>query len=372
MLLLITTVSLQAGPYYVVVGNFTHEGAAGILASSIRSIFSGASLYHDRDRHLYYVHVKETQWRQEAEIFRRDLQRGHGFHNAWIFRDSGEIGNAAEGADGSQDYARLELYTGGSVLLGSGGDTYLAVSKNNEVIPKRDDVSLRRVVCIAETSTGRSLAGSVRIIDHQGEVISTLKTGEEVGFSWRADSRVLRLQCRVPGYNMETRVIDLSNLGAAEQILKSEQGVWEIHFLVTAEDVDEVKLRYHELFYRDAAIMRPEAMDKLEALVSLMRSDKRSRIEIDVHCNPGMRRPFTLRSKRDTYFDLDSGREKVGSDRHLTAMRAETLRDYLVDQGIDPVRITVMGWGSMVPMVKDNPAKAHLNERTDIELKIDG
>lgn len=77
-----------------------------------------------------------------------------------------------------------------------------------------------------------------------------------------------------------------------------------------------------------------------------------------------------LRENPEISVRLDGFTDSIGSDAYnmkLSERRAEIVRDYLVDQGIDPARLTTRGFGKNNPAASnDTPEGRALNRRTEI------
>jgi outer membrane protein OmpA-like peptidoglycan-associated protein len=63
--------------------------------------------------------------------------------------------------------------------------------------------------------------------------------------------------------------------------------------------------------------------------------------------------------------------QQNGSAKELSKQRAEAVRDYLVEHGIDKSRMEIMAWGGLNMMVGENSASAKLNDRIEIEILED-
>ena len=369
MFLIVLPFIVEAGGFYVVIGTFSNEAGARKLATSLRDHFSEASFTFDEKRNLYHVHVLETDRRAEAEDFRHYLQYENGFLNAWILTDidSGDIPSEMN-VPTTDNSVTLELYTGGAVLLSSSDNSYLSISKNQaqtrESIPGG---SGNGFTFVAETFHGVTIPAKVSLMDRKGRPISTFRAGEIVSFGGKQEDRLLTLVCEASGYSTETRVIALNKLGQLRDVAQNSEGLWEIRFVMTKLNINKIDLLYHGIFYPDAAVFKPEAKKHIGVLVSLMQRNSGLRIEINSHCNAGRKREVMLPLSR-SYFDLSDASDRIGTDKQLTRYRTESVRDYLIEHGIDPQRITVMGWGSLDTLIRDNHGNMELNERLEIEL----
>jgi hypothetical protein len=200
-----------------------------------------------------------------------------------------------------------------------------------------------------------------------GGTISSFRSGEVVTFTSRQSRRVLTLVCTSPGYGTMTRQLDLGNPGDLGDIHQHNDGVWEVRFPLTKIKVDDMKLYYNAIFFKDAAVLQPDAKEGMDDLVTLMKENSTWKIVINSHCNAGAKREIVVPGEGG-YFDVSQAAKRSASDKQLTTVRGETIRNYLVDHGIDSRRISVMAWGSLDPIVKVPAAKAYLNERVEVSV----
>lgn len=361
------SVTVLAGPYYVVVGTFSDEGRAVKFATAIRQVFPEASFRFDGERKYYHVYVKETGRQVEAENFRKLLQRDNGFGHAWVYTDLTALTRDVGDTGPTSDDIRLELYTGGTVLLASSDNSHLSIQKN--YTNRRDSAQsmARSFKFVAETTTGRGLPAEITLVSANGGAISSFRSAEVVTFSSRESRRLLTLVCKSPGYGTVTRQLDMGDLDDLRDIHQNSDGVWEVRFPMTKIKVDDIKLLYNSIFVRDAAVLRSGAKEGMDHLVTLLRENPEWKIVINSHCNAGAKRDITVPGEGE-YFDLAQGRKRPASDKQLTMARTETIRNYLVDHGVDNRRISLMAWGSLDTIVQPTAAKAYMNDRVEVAV----
>ena len=356
-----------AGPYYVVVGTFSDEGRAVKFATAIRKIFPEASFRFDGERKYYHVYVKETSRQPEAEDFLSDIQQSNGFAHAWIYTDLTALSHGVDETAPSSDDIRLELYTGGTVLLASADNSHLSIRRSYTQKSDTAQAMEKSFRFVAETATGRDLPAEITIMSKNGGTISSFKSGEVITFTSRQSRRVLTLMCKAPGYGTLTRQLDMGDPGGLRDIHQNSDGVWEVRFALAKIKVDDMKLYYNAIFFEDAAVLQPGAKDGMEDLLTLLAENSAWKIVIHSHCNAGAKRNIAIPGEGG-YFDLSQATKRSASDKQLTAARAETIRDYLVDHGIDSRRISLMAWGSIDPVVQPEAAKAYMNERVEVSV----
>lgn len=360
-------VSAMAGAFYVVIGTFSSEDGAREFSRSLDGVFEHASFSFDPGRKLYYVHVLETNQQREAENFRNYLRNDFGFRDAWIYAN---INAGPETGDGTNDgYVTLELFTGGSVLLSSADNSYVSISKHRDKSKENKEIAAEKsFMFIAETRLGTVIPAKISLLDKKGNVISAFKTGEAVAVGGKQQTQLLTLVCEVPGFHSVTKIIELANPATTLDIHQNTEGIWEVRFTLPRLKADEVALVYDHMFYSDAAILEPAARKNIDLLVSVLKGNPATRIVINSHCNAGEKRTIKLAARGQDYFDLDEAVEKSGSDKQLTRERAEILRDYLVEQGIESHRVSIFGWGSMNLLVNPAADNKSINDRVEVQL----
>lgn len=73
----------------------------------------------------------------------------------------------------------------------------------------------------------------------------------------------------------------------------------------------------------------------------------------------------------NNYF-TDEGAVRVrASAKELTQLRAQAVKSYLIEHGIDQDRVKMYGWGATEMLVDDNSPYAGMNDRVEIEILKD-
>lgn len=109
-------------------------------------------------------------------------------------------------------------------------------------------------------------------------------------------------------------------------------------------------------FLPGSHILRNESLPELQKLLDLLKQNPKLKIEIQGHicCEVGM---------PDGY-DYDS------KDYNLSHNRAKYVFDYLVQKGIDPKRLSYVGFGRKNPLIKEEKTEADKNKNRRVEIKI--
>lgn len=174
------------------------------------------------------------------------------------------------------------------------------------------------------------------------------------------------------GYKEVHKYIDYTNpLKTDNDAYVDAQGVWVIPYRLERVEAGDVSVMYNVSFYKDAAIMRKTSQVDLDELVGMMHKNPYYEITIHAHCNGKKKREVLALGAKKNYFDVDGSVRMNASARDLTALRAEAIRSYLVDHGIDRERVNVFSWGGSDMLVKEDSPNANVNDRIEIEFTRD-
>jgi outer membrane protein OmpA-like peptidoglycan-associated protein len=72
--------------------------------------------------------------------------------------------------------------------------------------------------------------------------------------------------------------------------------------------------------------------------------------------------------EKDDFFSLETSKNTVGTAKDLARHRAETIKKYLVTNGITGDRIEIKAWGGKRPLYDKNGVNAKKNVRVEVEI----
>lgn len=178
--------------------------------------------------------------------------------------------------------------------------------------------------------------------------------------------------CGLFGYKEIHKYIDYADPASMDrEAFVDEQGVWVIPYKLERVEEGDVSVMYNVSFYKDAVVMRKPSRSDLDELVKMMHSNPYYEITIHAHCNGKKKREIIALGPDRNYFDVAGSVKITGTAKDLTALRAEAIRDYLVENGIDAGRIDIFAWGGSDMLVKADDPHANLNDRIEIEFTRD-
>jgi outer membrane protein OmpA-like peptidoglycan-associated protein len=225
-----------------------------------------------------------------------------------------------------------------------------------------------------ESPEGELVPGKVHHVDfEEGRDLGSYNTNTFVdllrpGYS----NEPMAVVCGMFGYKEIYKYIDYANPSSTDQqAYVDAQGVWVIPYRLERVEAGDVSPMYNVSFYKDAAIMRESSQMDLDELVRMMQKNPYYEITIHAHCNGKNKREIIAVGPNKNYFDVAGSVQLTGSARDLTALRAEAIRSYLADHGIDPKRTKIFSWGGRDMLVKADSPNANLNDRIEIEFTRD-
>ena len=145
-----------------------------------------------------------------------------------------------------------------------------------------------------------------------------------------------------------------------------------INFGLVAIHKGDISTLYNVYFYNDAAIMLPDSKYQLSSLLEMMKASPTMKIALHGHTNGNGRGKIIYMGQSQDFFKITSDVVNgTGSAKELSEARAETIKMWLVDQGIDDARITVKGWGGGRMIYDKSSPYARKNIRVDVEVVED-
>lgn len=225
-----------------------------------------------------------------------------------------------------------------------------------------------------ESPEGEAVPGKVHHVDlTEGRELGSYSTNTFVDLLRPGHTNEpMAVVCGMFGYKEIYKYIDYANPSATDhEAYVDAQGVWVIPYKLERAEAGDVSPMYNVSFYKDAAIMRKSSQTDLDELVRMMQRNPYYEITIHAHCNGKNKRDIIALGPDKNYFDVAGSVELTGSAKDLTALRAEAIRSYLADHGIDPKRAKIFSWGGSDMLVKADSPQANVNDRIEIEFTRD-
>lgn len=172
---------------------------------------------------------------------------------------------------------------------------------------------------------------------------------------------------QIPGYSPLSTVFNYQNpageKGASDEVI--------IELPVTKAKKGDYIDFHNVKFFKNASIMQPASQNELDGLVDLMKENLRYKIKVHGHVNGSQAREGFSRGPNSSFFGTNPAEDKATkgmSAKDLSTLRAETVKDYLVSQGIDANRVDIKGEGGKIPLYPEGGTLGQYNDRVEIEF----
>ena len=213
-------------------------------------------------------------------------------------------------------------------------------------VPERSSLS----VTIVDKETHELVKATARLYIKQrklGTPISTFDSVTSFNTGLDANSNFI-LKIETPGYFDYSKEIK-TVLQAENMVIQAE-----LDKIIVGKNVvfDNI------LFYGNEARFLPEASPVLESLASTLKKNPRMKIKIEGHVNCPT-----------TWEDCATQRMQ-DFNRNLSINRAKAVYEYLMEEGIDPLRLSYEGYGATRMLYPDarSEEKMKLNRRVEIVI----
>jgi len=383
--------SIEPGVNYVVIGAFAVRRNAVKFTSHAAAMKYDARYEFIPNRKLYYVYILDTKDREVALSEARRLRIESEFADAWVY--GGARSEEEQGIDiNPVTEAQLGTVQRDDVVPASGNsqptptlsserpldsETTIAMAAPRpagEASREVEDAALgtRFLFNVFRASDKESVAGDVDVIDtDRSRKVATYKANESVRVASPANNTGgISLMCEVFGYRKVQHDLNYKDpVGAGIQ--KDTEGNVVVPFELVRLQRGDIAVMYNVYFFKDAGVMRPESRYEVTSLLEMLRENPNYKIKLHGHTNGGAPGKIISMGKEKNFFSLTGTKEGVGSAKKLSEERAEVIREYLLNEGIDPSRMQVKAWGGKRPIHDKNSARAEENVRVEVEILED-
>lgn len=365
LLFCVTSGSLYAQYYYVIIGGFAVEQNAIKFTGYARSLKYDAAYDLEKKRNLHYVYVLQTQVRNEALTFVKQLQADSEFKDAWVY--SGMLARAvAPLADAPPAHDSIVVATVPEPEIIS---VEMPADSTSTTVPLKGKGFTFEI----RDASGVVLPGFVHHVDFtRGRDVAVYKANQlsDVLPPSRFNNP-MPLVCGIFGYKEVVKYVDFNSPQITEGAERLDDGTWKIVFPMERMKKGDASVMYHVSFYKDAVVMTASSKEEVDELVQMMKTNPGYRIKIHGHCNGNNQRKIISLGEKKNYFDIQGSNEINGSAKDLSRLRAEAIQSYLVENGIDKKRTDVYAWGGSNMLVPETSTSARLNDRIEIEITAD-
>lgn len=395
LLLLSSIISkAQSQEYYVVVGAFAQENNAKKFTGFVKRKFFQASYELNQQRKLYYVYAWKGTDRAEVVNLAKTLQKQPEFFDCWVFakpiliniqvveesppvvieEPPQEIPKEAQPEPVSEtqpvvkqpqvDSAQVTEYADAGV------DTVAAEPQVDEV-PRVVKGKLFKFE--VKTSDGSPIVAKVHHVNTKlGRDIAVYASGNYVDLPSPGTVKEMTLVCGIFGYKEITRTVNYTNPAAKQKdVALDPKGAWVVPFNLERLKTGDFSIMYDVSFFKNSVAMQEKSKADLEILLNMMKDNPRLKIRIHGHANGTKERVITNLREEKSYFTPESSTKSKATATELSMLRAQALKSYLMDNGIEESRLDVKAIGGKGMIVSETHPAAHLNDRIEIQILKD-
>ena len=223
---------------------------------------------------------------------------------------------------------------------------------------------------LVNSESGNKVSGEVHIVEAKATQYLGVK-GNELVYLVKPKNvaGVYQVAIQAPGYQPEKLVFNYEDplplsSGAGDQ--QETIFTFELTRAKKGDYIDFNDVR----FFRNTTILEPHSQVELNGLVDLLKEDENYKIKIHGHCNGDDSRPVTTLGTSTNIFALDPSHNKKETmpAKKLTELRAETVKNYLVSQGIEADRLSIKGQGGKMMIYPRTSTLANRNDRVEVEV----
>ena len=223
---------------------------------------------------------------------------------------------------------------------------------------------------LVNSESGNKVSGEVHIVEAKATQYLGVKGNELVYLVKPKNAAgVYQVAIQAPGYQPEKLVFNY------EDPLPLSSGVGDQQETIFTFELTRAKkgdyIDFNDVrFFRNTTILEPHSQVELNGLVDLLKENENYKIKIHGHCNGDDSRSVTTLGSGTNIFALDPSHNKKETmpAKRLTELRAETVKDYLVSQGIEADRLSLKGQGGKMMIYPQTSTLANRNDRVEIEV----
>ncbi len=350
---------------YLVIGVFADHNNAGDFSQYAQSRGVSAQFAYHPPRGYYYVYTFAADSAEPVVNQCMQLRSTTEFADAWVFSTYKIESIIADGDDASLDTeapsevdAEEIVPEAPTIEQGPGYAVYF------ETLGKRD----------------KPVTAVVKVVDGvRAQEITTCQANRpEVLEHARLLSDRVQLIPYAIGYRKTAFDLSLTepvNDSTASYVSIDEDSVIRVTMPLEKLKKGDIQVMYNTYFYGNASVMREQSRYELEEMQRYLEDNPEVRVKLHGHTNGNSRGvTYLYVPEHGNFFNLrrsdDYLKRGVGAKK-LSELRAETIRQYLIKQGIDESRIETQGWGGAKMLHDERSPLAKQNIRVEMEVLDD-
>lgn len=370
--------------HYVVIGAFrVLDNAARFTATANKNGFAAQYAIHPQ-RKLYYVYLLNSEDKKKAYNLLIKIKVETNYKDAWVY--SGKLGKEEPVKTEPKTEPRVEPKIEPKVepkiepvvepvVQPVVKDTVQKVAPkiDSSLIKKPEPVEVKKpkgkpfYIRVVSKADGKELFGNLQLQEPGANQYQAVKSGEIIYLEAPRNKRgTYNLVAQLPGYKQSNLVFNYSSPTAEKGGQNEEIITLNLDKAKKGDYIDFNNVH----FFKNTSIMQPESQNELDGLVNLLKESLNYKIKIYGHCNGKQDRETYTLGTSTKFFAMDpkGNKKQTISSKELSQARAETVKAYLVQQGIAADRISTKGEGGKIPLYPEGGTLGQYNDRIEVEF----
>jgi outer membrane protein OmpA-like peptidoglycan-associated protein len=363
-------------PFYVVIGGFEKEENAQKFVNYAQEENLPAVYAYNEERKVYYVYVRATQTREIAIEVLNAVRANSVFKDAWVF--NGVLLGDNFVAKRQLPVEKIPEPNPEPVeeplkpVTPAPKEVPSSVAQNNTpVLETPKPVGKPFLFKLLNGESGNSVTGLVRLQETDRALQFRGYNGNEKVYVAPPANRSGKwiVVCQVVGFKQYKRSISYSE--AAET--KGAAVGTEDEIVIPIELNRVRKGDYIEMdgvkFFHNTALLTPGSERELDELLAMMEENPDYRIRLHGHSNGNESRDIvSIGESKDFFTPSVSNAKTFATAKQLSLLRAELVKNYLTEKGVEASRISVKGEGGKQMIFESSGTLAGMNDRVEVEI----
>ncbi|MBX2957389.1 MAG: OmpA family protein [Cyclobacteriaceae bacterium] len=373
--------------YYVTVAAYakTQEGLAQKFTANLVKKDLDAQYGFNTRKNLYFVYLSYfTELKPSLVEMQKVREKGE-FTDAWVRVVSGEIDMASTtlintlkpDEKPTQPIVQPEEKSPITVTKEEPVKEVVVDEEitENPPIVQHDPMTLGNTevfISLYNATNNRVIDGDVQVIDTERNRLMTTVKGNEYLIlpDPKSKSGQLTLIGEVFGYRKLQHEINypLPLADTVKPYVELMGTTLAVKFDMVRYHKGDKATLYNVYFFNDAAVMLPESKYELTSLLQMMEENRNYKIRLHGHTNGNYHGKILGLGPDKNFFSMEGVIQGTGSSKDLSFQRAQTIKEYLVTNGISADHIEIKAWGGKRPIYDKHSANAKKNVRVEVEI----
>lgn len=361
--------------YYVVVGVFAIEENADHFSTSLKEQGLPSKHGYSSESKLHYVYLLKSPGYTESKKKADEIRKADTFALAWV-KQVGFFSNQSV-ANPLPLVVTDQPVKSAPVTSDSSKKEEIVVAKKEvkETTPSAPPslATTEIFLSLFNEANNRVVEGKVQFMDaDRVRLISEISGNQYLQLpDPKNSSGNVVLICDAFGYKRIQHTMNYANpvTDSTRVFIEEMPDLLIINFALTRYVKGDIHTLYNVFFYNDAAVMMPSSKFELNELLVMMKENVQCKIVLHGHTNGSYHGKIIKAGPTNNLFSISGDiKEARGSSKELAFARAEVIKTFLVNNGIESSRIEIKSWGGKRPIFDKHSANAKKNVRVEVEV----